>query len=75
MPTYEISEHGTSHSLYHAPDVAPFAKNTIILSRRGTLELRVHWFLSHQSFKDLHHVQVELFLALKNQSRSRPRSE
>ena len=39
----QTSEHSTSHSLYHAPGVAPFAKNTIILSRRGTLELRVHW--------------------------------
>ncbi len=43
MPTHQTSEHGTCHSLYHAPGVAPFAKNTIILSRRGTLELRVHW--------------------------------
>ena len=44
MPTHQSSEHGTFRSLYHAPGVAPFAKNTIILSRRGTLELRVHWF-------------------------------
>ncbi len=28
----------------HAPGVAHFVKITIILSRRGTLELRVHWF-------------------------------
>ena len=34
----------TSHSLYHAPGIAPFAENTIILSRQGRLELRVHWF-------------------------------
>ncbi len=34
-----------SHFLYHAPGVAPFAKNTIILLRRGTLELCVHWLL------------------------------
>ncbi len=27
-----------------SPNVAHFEKNTIILSRRGTLELRVHWF-------------------------------
>ncbi len=26
-------------------------KNTIILSRRGTLELRVHWFISEKRFK------------------------
>ncbi len=44
---YQTSEHG--HSLYHAPGVASFAKNTIILSRRGTLELRVHWFISYVS--------------------------
>ena len=44
MPAHQTSEHGTSHSLYHAPGIAPFAKNTIIPSRRGTLELRVHWF-------------------------------
>ena len=31
-------------SMYNTLNVAHFAKNTIILSRRGTLELRIHWF-------------------------------
>ena len=31
-------------SMNHVPGVAHFAKITIILSRRGTLELCVHWF-------------------------------
>ena len=43
MPTHQTYEHGTSNFLYHAPGVAPFVENTIILSRWGTLELRVHW--------------------------------
>ncbi len=30
-------------AMYHAPNVAHVAKNTIILSRRGTPELCVHW--------------------------------
>ncbi len=30
--------------MYYTPGVAHFAKITIIPSRRGTLELRVHWF-------------------------------
>ncbi len=31
--------------MYHATGVAHFVKITIILSRRGTLELRVHWLI------------------------------
>ena len=38
-----ISKYDMPHFLYHAPGVAPYAKNSIILSRRGTLEVRVHW--------------------------------
>ncbi len=30
---------------------AYFPKNTMILSRRGTLELRVHWFYFHERFQ------------------------
>ncbi len=37
----------------YVPNIAHFAKNTIILSRRGTLELRVHWILQdHMSVWD-----------------------
>ncbi len=31
-------------TIYHALGVAHFVKIALILSRRGTLELRVHWF-------------------------------
>ncbi len=30
--------------MYYAPGVAHFAKITIIPSRQGTLDLRIHWY-------------------------------